>query len=146
MATKDRELTLVLVKPDGYARGLTGTILARIERKGYFIRALRVYEPDRKRIEAHYEEHADKHFYSSLVDYMAEGTIVAAVIEGPNCINGVRNLIGATKPADALPGSIRGDFGTDSYDSQTVKNIIHASDSRASAEHEIDIWFPDFQG
>lgn len=146
MFDSNKEYTLVLVKPDGYARGLTGEILRRIEAKGYTLAQLRVYDPDRKIIEAHYEEHADKHFYQDLVSYMMEGPVVAAVVEGANCISGVRQLTGATKPADALPGSIRGDFARDCYDSQSVKNVIHASDSRASAEHEIHIWFPGFQG
>lgn len=138
----NKEYTLLLVKPDGYHRKLVGKILARIEQKGYAIVALRVVEAADEELHDHYEEHRHKHFFESMVDYMQSGKIVAAVIEGTRVVEGVRSLVGTTNPTEAAPGTIRGDFGRD-YDSGEIQNLVHASDSTASAAREIKIWFPD---
>jgi len=133
--------TLVLIKPDGVARNLTGEILARVERKGYRIVAL-----DRRRVDAellsrHYAEHVGKPFYQPLVEFMSSGPVVAAVVEGHRVIEGFRALAGATDPTAALPGTIRGDYGRD-WGLPVQQNLVHGSDSPESARREIDLWFP----
>lgn len=133
--------TLVLVKPDGVSRRLTGEILARIEAKGYRIAALELRTADAELLEQHYAEHAGKPFYGALAGFMASGPLVAAVVEGYRVIEGIRTLIGATDPTVALPGSIRGDLASDAGQS-LHHNLVHASDSEASAEREIALWFP----
>ena len=138
MATEE---TLVLVKPDGVARGLTGTILARIEAKGYALVDIRLVEPDRETLERHYAEHEGKPFYEPLVEFMSSGPVVAAVIEGECCIEGFRSLAGATDPTGAAPGTIRGDLGRD-WGLKVQQNLVHGSDSPQSAAREISIWFP----
>ena len=135
------EETLVLVKPDGVARGLTGAILARIEAKGYSLVDIKLVEPDRDVLERHYAEHAGKPFYEPLVDFMSSGPVTAVVIEGERCIEGFRSLAGTTDPTKAAPGSIRGDFGRD-WGKAVQENIVHGSDSPESAAREIGIWFP----
>ena len=134
------EQTLILIKPDGVQRQLTGEILARIERKGYLIKQLKMVKATEAQLEAHYNEHVGKPYYPALVEYMASGSIVAAVVEGQRVIEGVRSLSGATDPTKALPGTIRGDFGRD-WGTRAVINLIHSSDSPESAEREIGIWF-----
>ncbi|MBD3689007.1 nucleoside-diphosphate kinase [Nanchangia anserum] len=136
------EHTLILIKPDAYRRGLVGEILARCERKGYVISALSVVEATPDQLEAHYAEHVAKHFYADLARYMMSSPLVAAVITGEQVVAGVRCLTGGTQPTQADPGTIRGDYGRD-WGSGTVENVIHASDSPASAEREIAIWFPE---
>jgi len=133
--------TLILVKPDGVARNLTGQILARVEAKGYRIVAL-----DQRRVGAdllsqHYAEHVGKPFYQPLVDFMASGPVVAVVAEGHRVIEGFRALAGATDPTVALPGTIRGDLGRD-WGLSVQQNLVHGSDSSESAEREIGLWFP----
>lgn len=140
--TTQPERSLVLVKPDGYRRGLSGEVLARIEAKGYRLAALQVVEATREQLAAHYEEHEGKPFYEPLMEFMASGPVVAAVIEGHGCIPGFRTLAGATNPTDAAPGSIRGDLGRD-WGLKVQQNIVHGSDSPESAAREISIWFPD---
>ena len=135
------EETLVLVKPDGVARGLTGAILARIEAKGYALVDIKLVEPDRDLLAQHYAEHEGKPFYEPLVEFMSSGPVVVAVIEGNDCIKGFRSLAGATNPTEAAPGSIRGDLGRD-WGLKVQQNIVHGSDSTESAEREIGIWFP----
>lgn len=135
------ERSLVLVKPDGFQRGLTGEVLRRIEAKGYLLTALSVLTPTREQLAAHYAEHEGKPFYGPLVDFMSSGPVTAAVIEGEDCVKGFRALAGATNPTDAAPGTIRGDFGRD-WGTQVQQNIVHGSDSPASAAREIGIWFP----
>ncbi|MFC0358783.1 MULTISPECIES: nucleoside-diphosphate kinase [Kytococcus] len=135
------ERSLVLVKPDGYRRGLTGQVLARIEAKGYRLAALTVVEATREQLAAHYAEHEGKPFYEPLMEFMASGPLVAAVVEGHGCIPGFRALAGATNPTEAAPGSIRGDLGRD-WGLKVQQNIVHGSDSPESAEREIAIWFP----
>ena len=136
------ERSLVLVKPDGYARGLTGEVLRRIEAKGYRLVALQVVTPDLERLHAHYAEHEGKPFFEPLVEFMSSGPVTAVVIEGEQCIAGFRALAGATDPTAALPGTIRGDLGRD-WGEKVQKNIVHGSDSPESAAREIGIWFPE---
>lgn len=136
------ERSLVLVKPDGYARQLTGQVLARIEAKGYRIVALQVRAADRDLLAAHYAEHVGKPFYDGLVTFMSSGPLVAVVIEGDRCIEGFRSLAGATDPTKAAPGSIRGDLGRE-WGTPAQQNIVHGSDSPQSAAREIGLWFPE---
>jgi nucleoside-diphosphate kinase len=134
------ERTLVLVKPDGVARGLTGEVLARIETKGYRLVDLRLLHAERSVLEQHYAEHQGKPFYEPLVEFMLSGPVVAAVVEGHRVIEGFRSLAGTTEPTTAAPGTIRGDLGRD-WGEKVQQNIVHGSDSPESAEREIGIWF-----
>ncbi|GAB3658470.1 nucleoside-diphosphate kinase [Zhihengliuella somnathii] len=134
------ERTLVLIKPDGVERQLTGTILARIEAKGYRIVELKQTTATRELLEQHYEEHVGKPFYEPLVEFMLSGPTVAVVLEGHRVIEGFRSLAGTTDPTSAAPGTIRGDFGRD-WGEKVQKNLVHGSDSVESAEREISIWF-----
>ena len=136
------ERSLVLVKPDGFARGLTGEVLRRVEAKGYRLVALQVLTPDVQRLHTHYEEHVGKPFFEPLVEFMSSGPVTAVVIEGHRCIEGFRALAGATDPSAALPGTIRGDLGRD-WGLKVQQNIVHGSDSPESSAREIGIWFPD---
>ncbi|GAA2150703.1 nucleoside diphosphate kinase [Humibacillus xanthopallidus] len=136
------ERSLVLVKPDGFKRGLSGEVLRRIEAKGYTLVALAVLTPTREQLAVHYEEHVGKSFYEPLVDFMTSGPVTAVVIEGEDCVKGFRSLAGATNPTEALPGTIRGDFGRD-WGTPVQQNIVHGSDSHESGQREIAIWFPE---
>ena len=136
------ERSLVLVKPDGFARGLTGEVLRRIEGKGYRLVALAVLTPDTGMLHRHYAEHEGKPFFEPLVEFMSSGPVAAVVIEGERCIEGFRALAGATDPTAAAPGRIRGDLGRD-WGGAVQQNIVHGSDSPESAAREIAIWFPD---
>jgi len=131
------ERTLVLVKPDGVARGLVGEVLSRIERKGFTIVALELRTLPVAIAEAHYAEHADKPFFKSLVEFITGGPLVAAVIQGEAAIVQWRNMMGATNPAAAEMGTIRGDLAT-----QMQENVTHGSDSPDSAAREIALFFP----
>ena len=135
MATQE---TLVLVKPDGVARGLTGAILARIEAKGYTLVDLKLVQPERETLEKHYAEHEGKPFYEPLLQFMLSGPSVAIRLGGDRVIEGFRSLAGTTDPTTAAPGTIRGDLAT-----LFTENLIHGSDSAESAEREIGIFFPD---
>ncbi len=128
--------TLILVKPDAFARGLTGEIIARFERKGLRIAALRKLTVERELAEQHYAEHAERPFFGELVDFITSGPLVAMVLEGHEAIVAARQVIGATNPLEAAPGSIRGDFAL-----QTGENMVHGSDSPASAERETGLFF-----
>ncbi|MGJ9404248.1 nucleoside-diphosphate kinase [Arthrobacter sp. KK5.5] len=134
------ERTLVLIKPDGVKRQLTGTILARIEAKGYGLVGLKQVSATRELLEAHYEEHVGKPFYEPLVEFMLSGPLVAAVFEGDRVIEGFRSLAGTTDPTTAAPGTIRGDLGRD-WGLKVQQNLVHGSDSAESAAREIGIWF-----
>ena len=134
------ERTLVLVKPDGVNRQLTGQILARIEAKGYRLAELKQVTATRAILESHYEEHVGKPFYEPLVEFMLSGPVVAAIFEGERVIEGFRSLAGTTDPTTAAPGTIRGDFGRD-WGEKVQQNLVHGSDSPESAEREIGIWF-----
>ena len=131
------ERTLVLIKPDGVERGLIGEVLSRIERKGFAIVALQLRVLERAIAEEHYGEHKDKPFFTDLVDFITGGPLVAAVIEGPEAIASWRTMMGATNPANAAPGTIRGDLAT-----ETQMNVTHGSDSPESAAREIGLFFP----
>ena len=131
------ERTLVLIKPDGVARGLVGEVLGRIERKGLRIVALEQRTLDPATAEAHYAEHVAKPFFASLVDFITSGPLVAAVVEGPDAIVQWRALMGATNPVNAAPGTIRGDLAV-----ETQNNVTHGSDSPESAAREIALFFP----
>jgi nucleoside-diphosphate kinase len=135
------ERSLVLVKPDGFQRRLTGEVLRRIEAKGYSLVALSVLTPTAEQLAEHYAEHAGKPFYEPLVDFMSSGPVTAVVIEGEDCVKGFRSLAGATNPTEAAPGTIRGDLGRD-WGTKVQQNIVHGSDSTESAAREIAIWFP----
>lgn len=132
------ERTLILIKPDGVARGLVGEVLSRIERKGLKLVALDLRVADKATAEEHYAEHRERPFYGELVDFITSAPLVASVIEGPNAIAAWRQLAGGTNPVEAAaPGSIRGDFAL-----EVAENVVHGSDSPESAEREIGIWFP----
>jgi len=131
------ERTLVLIKPDGVERGLIGEVLSRIERKGFRIVALELRVLERAIAQEHYGEHKDKPFFGDLVDFITGGPLVAAVIEGPEAISSWRTMMGATNPANAAPGTIRGDLAT-----ETQMNVTHGSDSPESAAREIGLFFP----
>ena len=131
------ERTLVLVKPDGVARGLIGEVISRIERKGFAIVALELRTIERSIAEAHYAEHVDKPFFGELVDFISGGPLVAAVIEGNEAISQWRSMMGATNPAKAELGTIRGDLAT-----EMSLNVSHGSDSPESAAREIALFFP----
>jgi len=134
------EKTLVLVKPDGVARGLVGEVIGRIEAKGYKVTALRMLQADRALLEKHYAEHQGKPFFEPLVEFMLSGPIVALVAEGNRVIEGFRSLAGVTDPTVAAPGTIRGDLARD-QGTKVVQNIVHGSDSPESAAREIEIFF-----
>jgi len=130
------ERTLILLKPDAVQRGLVGTIISRFEQRGLRIAAIKMIWMDRSLAELHYAVHKGKFFYESLVDYICSGPIVAAIIEGPHAIGVVRAMVGATRPEEAQPGSIRGDFAV-----AGLRNLIHASDGSETAEAEIALFF-----
>jgi nucleoside-diphosphate kinase len=132
------ERTLVLVKPDAMRRKQAGEIVARFERRGLELRAARLLTVDRSLAEEHYAEHTEKPFFAELVDFITSGPTLAFVLEGEGAIKAVRTTIGATDPAEAAPGTIRGDLSLSMPD-----NLVHGSDSPESAEREIGLWFPD---
>jgi nucleoside-diphosphate kinase len=132
------EKTLLIVKPDGVQRGLTGDVLSRVERKGLRIDAMRQTRIARELAEEHYGEHRDKPFFEELVDFITSGDVVVARIEGEQAISILRTLMGSTDPASAPPGTLRGDFGT-----LIGENIVHGSDSPESAERELKLFFGD---
>lgn len=134
------EKTLLLIKPDGVTRGLTGEVLARIERKGYTIVDLKMVTATEELLGEHYLEHREKAFFPDLVEYMTSGPIVAAIVEGARVVEGVRSLSGSTEPTLAAPGTIRGDLGRD-WGTGQIENIVHSSDSPESAAREIALWF-----
>jgi len=135
------ERTLILIKPDAVARGLTGEVLRRVEAKGYRLVALERRTASAELLAQHYAEHHGKPFYQPLVDFMISGPLVALVAEGQRVVEGFRSLAGATDPTAAAPGSIRGDLGRD-WGVAVQKNIVHGSDSPDSAAREIALWFP----
>ena len=132
------ERTLVLIKPDALARGLAGEILGRIERRGLQVRAAKLVQLDRALAERHYAEHSEKPFFGELVDFITSAPTLALVVEGESAISVVRATMGATNPAEAAPGTIRGDLALAMPD-----NLVHGSDSPESAAREIALWFSD---
>jgi nucleoside-diphosphate kinase len=135
-----KEQTLVLIKPDGVARSLTGEIIRRIEQKGYQVTGLKMLTPTPAQLAAHYAEHEGKSFYAPLIEFMSSGPIVALRVEGERVIEGFRSLAGTTDPTTAAPGTIRGDLGRD-WGEKVQKNLVHGSDSVESAQRELGIWF-----
>jgi nucleoside-diphosphate kinase len=132
------ERTLILVKPDAFARSLTGEILARFERKGLRVVALKHTICTRELAERHYAEHSERPFFGELVDFITSGPLVAMVLEGTEAVKAARQLIGATNPLEAAPGSIRGDFAI-----EMGQNMVHGSDSPESAAREAALFFPE---
>ena len=132
------ERTLVLIKPDAVQRGLAGDILARFERRGLVVRAARLVRVDRELADRHYEEHREKPFFGELVEFITSGPTLALVLEGESAIPVVRTTMGATNPAEAAPGTIRGDLALAMPD-----NLVHGSDAPESARREIELWFSD---
>ena len=132
------ERTLVIIKPDGIKRGLVGEIISRFEKRGLKIAALKMMWLSEDRAQQLYAPHVGKAFYQRLVDFMTSGPVVAAAVEGESVIKIVRNMIGALKPEEAMPGSIRGDYSMD-----IGHNVIHGSDSRESAVRELAVFFDD---
>ena len=132
------ERTLVLIKPDGVERGLVGEVISRIERKGLKIAALELKQVSDEVAGEHYAEHAGKPFYGSLIEFITSGPVLALAVRGEGAIGGVRSLMGATNPADSAPGTIRGDYAT-----LLSENVVHGSDSTASARRELRLFFPD---
>ncbi|HEV8420196.1 MAG TPA: nucleoside-diphosphate kinase [Actinomycetota bacterium] len=132
------ESTLLIIKPDAVRRGLVGEILSRIERKGLRIEAMRNMRIDRALAERHYAEHTDKPFFGELVEFITSGEVIVAKVTGREAISVLRGLVGATDPAKAAQGTIRGDFGI-----QITENLVHGSDSPESAARELALFFPD---
>jgi nucleoside-diphosphate kinase len=135
-----KEQTLVLIKPDGVARSLTGEIISRIENKGYVVTGIKMLTPTAQQLAQHYAEHHGKPFYEPLIEFMSSGAIVALRVEGDRVIEGFRSLAGTTDPTTAAPGTIRGDLGRD-FGEKVQKNLVHGSDSVESANRELGIWF-----
>lgn len=132
------ERTLILVKPDAFARSLTGEVIARFERKGLALAALKLMQLDEATASEHYAEHKEKPFFGELVEFITSGPLVAMVLEGPHAVAAARQVIGATNPVEANTGSIRADFGL-----EVTNNLVHGSDSPESAAREIGIFFPE---
>jgi nucleoside-diphosphate kinase len=132
------ERTLILVKPDAFSRGLTGEVIARFERKGLRIVALEHMQVERSLAEQHYAEHSEKPFFGELVEFITGGPLVAMVLEGYEAIKAARQVIGATNPLEASPGSIRGDYAL-----EVQTNLVHGSDGPESSAREIGLFFPD---
>jgi nucleoside-diphosphate kinase len=130
--------TLILVKPDAFERGLTGEVIRRFERKGLTIVAMKHMSVDRELAEEHYAEHREKPFFGDLVDFITGGPLVALVLEGYEAVASARQVIGATNPLEAAPGSIRGDFGL-----EVQTNLVHGADSPESARRETALLFPE---
>ncbi|MEA2506476.1 MAG: nucleoside-diphosphate kinase [Actinomycetota bacterium] len=133
----DIESTFVMVKPDGVNRGLVGEVIGRIEAKGYRLTQMKLFTIGRDLAERHYAEHVEKPFFGELVSFITSGPVVAMIVEGPEAVRGVRQIMGATDPLDATLGSIRGDLAT-----LIGENIVHGSDSPDSATREIALFFP----
>jgi len=132
------ERTLILIKPDAFERGLTGEVIARFERKGLKLAAMKLMQADQELANTHYEEHSEKPFFGELVSFITRGPLVALVLEGESAVAAARQLIGATNPLEADAGSIRGEFAT-----EVTFNLVHGSDSTDSADREIGLWFPE---
>lgn len=134
------EQTLIIIKPDGVARGLIGQILERFENRQFKVKQLKFVRASEEQLKKHYGEHESRPYFENLISYMNSGPIVIIVLEGPQVISSVRKMIGLTNPADALPGTIRGDF-CNSADA----NVIHASDNLEAAHREIKLWLTDIE-
>lgn len=133
------EQTFFIIKPDAIKRGLVGQILSRVERRGFAIRDLNMMTATEDLVAQHYEHLTDKPFFPLLVDYMTSGPVIAGILEGPQVVKSWRDMMGATNPVNALPGTIRGDFATAPIDG-IVANVVHGSDSIEAAHREIALW------
>ena len=138
MSGTNAQQTLVIIKPDAVQRGISGEILARFERRGLRFAAMRLVKVERSLAEKHYEVHKGKFFYDDLVKMISASPVIAFVLEGPNAIAVVRSMVGATRPHEAAPGTIRGDYAL-----VGLRNLVHASDAPETAATEIKLWFPD---
>ena len=136
------ERTLVLVKPDAVRRGLSGEIIARLERRGLVLRGAKLVQVDDELAGAHYAEHRGKDFFARLVAFITSGPTLALAVEGESAVSVVRTTMGATDPAKAAPGTIRGDLGHD-WGHGVTENVVHRSDGPESAAREVKLWFPD---
>jgi nucleoside-diphosphate kinase len=132
------ETTLVLVKPDGMRRGLAGEIISRFERRGLEVRGARLLKVTRPLAQKHYAEHRGKPFFGGLVSFITSGPVLALAVRGESAVSVVRTMMGATNPLDSAPGTIRGDYAL-----ELSENIVHGSDSKASAKRELALFFPD---
>ena len=132
----DTQRTFIMVKPDGVKRHLVGEVVRRIEAKGYELREMKLFTIDETLAKKHYAEHLEKPFFGELVGFITSGPVVAMVVEGVDAVAGMRQLMGATNPLEAAPGSIRGDYAL-----EVGENIVHASDAPETAEQEIRLWF-----
>ncbi|KDP22482.1 hypothetical protein JCGZ_26313 [Jatropha curcas] len=132
------EQSFIMIKPDGVQRGLVGEITSRFEKKGFLLKGLKLLSVERPFAEKHYEDLSSKPFFEGLVEYIISGPVVAMVWEGKNVVATGRKIIGATKPSESAPGTIRGDFAV-----EVGRNVIHGSDSVENAKKEIALWFPD---
>ncbi len=132
----DQQSTFIMVKPDGVRRGLVGEVIRRIEAKGYELSEMKLFTIGEDLAREHYQEHSDKPFFGELVSFITSGPVVAMVVSGSDAVSGMRQIMGATDPLDAAPGSIRGDYAT-----VITENIVHGSDSPSSAEREIKLFF-----
>lgn len=132
------ETTLVLVKPDGVRRGLVGEVIGRIERKTLFLAGIRMLKFDEELACKHYAAHLEKPFFPELLEFITSGPVVALAVQGEEAVSIVRNLMGATDPRTAVPGTLRGDFCSD-----LTENLVHGSDSVESAEYELSLYFPE---
>jgi len=132
----DVQQTFIMVKPDGVRRRLVGEVVRRIEAKGYELKEMKLFTIDESLAKKHYAEHAEKPFFGELVTFITSGPVVAMVVEGPDAVTGMRQIVGATNPLEAAPGSIRGDFAA-----FITENLVHGSDSSESAEREINLFF-----
>jgi nucleoside-diphosphate kinase len=130
------DTTFVMVKPDGVKRGLVGEVIRRIENKGYRVVEMKLFTIERALAERHYAEHAEKPFFRDLVSFITSGPVVAMVVTGADAVSGMRQIMGATNPLQAVPGSIRGDYAT-----EITQNIVHGSDSPESAKREVGLFF-----
>jgi nucleoside-diphosphate kinase len=130
--------TLILVKPDAFERGLTGEVLTRFERKGLRPIAMKLMTVEEDLANRHYAEHTEKSFFGELISFITRGSLVAMVLEGTDAVTAARQVIGATNPLEAAPGSIRGDLAV-----EVTFNLVHGSDSDESAQREIELWFPE---
>ena len=128
--------TFFMIKPDGVRRNLVGEVISRVEEKGFEITKIKMMMISKSLAEEHYEEHKDKPFFNDLVEFITSGPVVAMQVEGENVVAQIRNLMGATNPSDATPGSIRGDLAT-----ELDQNVVHGSDSDTSAERELNLFF-----
>jgi nucleoside-diphosphate kinase len=136
--TENVERTLIVLKPDAVQRAIAGELLARFERRGLRLAALRLVKVDRALAERHYAVHKGKFFYEDLVKTISASPVIAAVLEGPNAIAVVRAMVGTTRPHEAAPGTIRGDYAL-----VGLRNLVHASDAPETAAAEIALWFPE---